>query len=97
VRRKPTASAGLTPREVEVLVLAARGATTRVVASTLDIAPKTAGNHIERIYVKIGVSSRAEAAMFAMQHGLLPSWETSQPYGVLLMSSRPPGPTVDPC
>jgi HD-GYP domain-containing protein (c-di-GMP phosphodiesterase class II) len=78
VRRKPTAPAGLTPREVEVLVLAARGATTRMVASTLGIAPKTVGNHIERIYTKIGVSSRAEAAMFAMHHGLLPSWETSQ-------------------
>ncbi|HLZ70712.1 MAG TPA: HD domain-containing phosphohydrolase [Dehalococcoidia bacterium] len=78
-RRKPTAPAGLTPREVEVLVLAARGGTTRAVATTLGIAPKTAGNHIERIYSKIGVSSRAEAAMFAMQHGLLPSWETPQP------------------
>ena len=73
-RRKPTAPAGLTPREVEVLVLAARGGTTRSVASSLGIAPKTAGNHIERIYTKIGVSSRAEAAMFAMQHGLCPTW-----------------------
>jgi HD-GYP domain-containing protein (c-di-GMP phosphodiesterase class II) len=78
-RRKPTAPAGLTPREVEVLVLAARGGTTRAVATTLGIAPKTAGNHIERIYSKIGVSSRAEAAMFAMQHGLLPSWDSRQP------------------
>jgi HD-GYP domain-containing protein (c-di-GMP phosphodiesterase class II) len=76
VRRKPSAPAGLTPREVEVLVLAARGATTRAVASSLGIAAKTAGNHIESIYTKIGVSSRAEAAMFAMQHGLLPGWET---------------------
>lgn len=71
VRHKPTAPAGLTPREVEVLVLAARGATTKAVARSLGIAPKTAGNHIERIYTKIGVSSRAEAAMFAMQHGLV--------------------------
>ena len=78
VRRKPTAPAGLTPREVEVLVLAARGGTTRAVATALGIAPKTAGNHIERIYAKIGVSSRAEAAMFAMQYGLLPSWENAQ-------------------
>jgi HD-GYP domain-containing protein (c-di-GMP phosphodiesterase class II) len=78
VRRRPTTPAGLTPREVEVLLLAARGATTRTVASALDIAPKTAGNHIERIYAKIGVSSRAEAAMFAMQHGLLPSWEIGE-------------------
>ena len=78
VRRKPTTPAGLTPREVEVLLLAARGATTRTVAATLAIAPKTAGNHIERIYSKIGVSSRAEAALFAMQHGLVPIWEQGE-------------------
>ena len=78
VRRKPSAPAGLTPREVEVLVLAARGGTTRAVAHALGIAPKTAGNHIERIYTKIGVNSRAEAAMFAMQHGLLSTWETTE-------------------
>src|SRR5205085_9913309 len=77
-RRKPTAPAGLTPREVEVLVIAARGGTTRAVATTLGISPKTAGNHIERIYSKIGISSRAEAAMFAMHHGLLPTWETAR-------------------
>jgi HD-GYP domain-containing protein (c-di-GMP phosphodiesterase class II)/DNA-binding CsgD family transcriptional regulator len=77
VRRRPSAPAGLTPREVEVLVLAARGGTTRMVASALGITPKTAGNHIERIYAKAGISTRAEAAMFAMQHGLLPSWETA--------------------
>lgn len=78
VRRKPTTPAGLTPREVEVLLLAARGATTRTVALALAISPKTAGNHIERIYSKIGVSSRAEAALFAMQHGLVPTWETGE-------------------
>ena len=73
--RCPSAPAGLTPREVEVLELAARGATTRQVASRLGIAPKTAGNHIERIYMKVGVSSRAEAALFAMQNGLLRTLE----------------------
>jgi putative nucleotidyltransferase with HDIG domain len=63
--------AGLTPRELEVLALAARGATTRQIARQLGITPKTAGNHIEHIYTKIGVSSRAEAAIFAMQHRLI--------------------------
>ena len=75
-RRKPAAPAGLTPREIEVLALASRGSTTRAVAHKLGISPKTVGNHLERIYTKIGVSTRAEAAMFAMQHGLLPDWET---------------------
>jgi HD-GYP domain-containing protein (c-di-GMP phosphodiesterase class II) len=71
VRRSPSAPAGLTPREVEVLCLAARGATTKAIASRLGIAPKTAGNHLERVYAKAGVGSRAEAAMFAMHHGLV--------------------------
>lgn len=43
----------------------------RQIARPLGITPKTAGNHIERIYAKVGVSSRAEAALFAMQHGLV--------------------------
>jgi DNA-binding CsgD family transcriptional regulator len=37
----------------------------------LVISPKTARNHIEHIYVKIGASSRATASLFAMRHGLL--------------------------
>ncbi len=70
-RRKPVAPGGLTPREIEVLARVARGATLREVGTQLGITPKTAGNHVERIYTKIGASSRAEATMFAMQHGLL--------------------------
>ena len=76
--REPAAPAGLTPREVEVLLLVARGATTRQVARALDITPKTAGNHIERIYAKIGASSRATATLFAMQHGMLATLEPLQ-------------------
>jgi HD-GYP domain-containing protein (c-di-GMP phosphodiesterase class II) len=74
-----SAPAGLTPREVEVLVLVARGATTRQVARMLDITPKTAGNHIERIYAKIGASGRSTATLFAMQHGLLATLEPVAP------------------
>jgi HD-GYP domain-containing protein (c-di-GMP phosphodiesterase class II)/DNA-binding CsgD family transcriptional regulator len=70
-RRKPSAPAGLTLREIEVLARVARGATLREVGDQLGITPKTAGNHVERIYSKIGVSSRAEATLYAMQHGLL--------------------------
>lgn len=65
--------AGLTPREVEVLTLIARGASTRQVARILGITAKTAGTHIERIYTKIGASTRSTATLFAMQHGLLES------------------------
>ncbi len=74
----PGAPAGLTPREVEVLLLVARGASTRHVARALNITPKTAGNHIERIYAKIGASSRATATLFAMQHGMLATLEPVQ-------------------
>jgi DNA-binding CsgD family transcriptional regulator len=49
-RGLPASPAGLTPREVEVLVLVARGASTREVSRTLYITPKTAGNHIEHLY-----------------------------------------------
>lgn len=67
---------GLTPRELEVLVLIARGASTRHVARTLGITPKTAGTHIERIYAKTGSSTRATATLYAVQHGLLDTLAT---------------------
>jgi HD-GYP domain-containing protein (c-di-GMP phosphodiesterase class II) len=78
-RRVPGGPAGLTPREVEVLVLLARAASTRQVARQLGITPKTAGNHIERIYAKIGASTRGAAALFAMQHGLLSTLDPIDP------------------
>lgn len=67
--------AGLTPREIEVLALIARGASTRQVANRLSITPKTAETYIERIYAKTGASTRSTATLFAMQHGLLDSTE----------------------
>ena len=62
---------GLTDREVEVLRLISRGASNRDVAHQLVISPKTAGRHVENIYAKINVSSRASAALFALQNDLL--------------------------
>ena len=67
--------AGLTPREIEVLALIARGASTRQVALKLSITPKTAETHIERIYSKTGATTRSTATLFAMQHGLLDTLE----------------------
>jgi HD-GYP domain-containing protein (c-di-GMP phosphodiesterase class II) len=63
--------ADLTDREVEVLRLIARGASNRDVAERLVISAKTVGRHVENLYRKIGVSSRAAAAVFAMEHRLL--------------------------
>jgi HD-GYP domain-containing protein (c-di-GMP phosphodiesterase class II) len=63
--------AGLTPREIEVLILISRGATTADVARNLGISRKTAGTHIERIYLKTGASSRSTATLFALRNGML--------------------------
>jgi HD-GYP domain-containing protein (c-di-GMP phosphodiesterase class II) len=62
---------GLSDREVEVLRLVARGLSNRQVAEALHISSRTAEHHVQHIYTKIGASTRAAAAMFAMQHGLL--------------------------
>ncbi|SEQ96559.1 HD domain-containing phosphohydrolase [Lentzea albida] len=70
-RRRVSGPAGLTPREVEVLVLISRGAQTGEVAERLGISRKTAGTHIERIYTKTGASSRSTATLFALRNGLL--------------------------
>ena len=63
--------AGLTEREVDVLRLIARGLANKEVAARLRISPKTVGHHVEHIYVKAGVTTRAGATLFAMEHGLL--------------------------
>ncbi|HVM40980.1 MAG TPA: LuxR C-terminal-related transcriptional regulator [Acidimicrobiia bacterium] len=69
-RRRP-GPAGLTAREVEVLVLIATGASAKQVGYVLGITPKTAATHIERIYTKCGVSTRSDATRFAIAHGLV--------------------------
>ena len=61
---------GLSDREVEVLRLVARGRTNKDVARTLGISARTVQHHVAHIYTKIGVSSRAGAALFAAEHGL---------------------------
>jgi len=71
--RRREGPGGLTAREVDVLRLASLGLSSREIATRLVISPKTARNHIEHIYVKIGVSNRAAASLFAVQHGLLPA------------------------
>ncbi len=62
---------GLSRREVEVLTLLASGLTMKQIAQRLVISKKTVDHHIQHIYSKIGISTRAAAALFAMQNGLL--------------------------
>jgi HD-GYP domain-containing protein (c-di-GMP phosphodiesterase class II) len=63
--------AGLSDREIDVLRLIARGRTNKEVAAALYLSAKTVGRHVENLYAKIGVNSRAGAAVFAMEHRLL--------------------------
>jgi HD-GYP domain-containing protein (c-di-GMP phosphodiesterase class II) len=71
--RRDTAErlAGLTPREIEVLRLIAAGYTAKEAARKLEIAPKTVDHHIQNLYSKIGVTTRAGAALYALERGLL--------------------------
>ena len=50
----------------------ARGLSNREIAEQLVLSTRTAEHHVQHVYAKIGVSSRAAAALFAMEHGLLP-------------------------
>jgi len=70
-RRRSQYPGGLTGREVEVLRLVAKGLTTRDIADRLYISAKTADHHIQHVYTKIGVSTRAAAMLWAMQHGVV--------------------------
>ena len=65
--------AGLSARECEVLGLLARGMTTKQIAGRLGISPKTCDHHIQHLYAKTGVSTRAGATLFALEHGLVSS------------------------
>jgi len=72
-RRPVRRPAGMSERECEVLGLIARGLATKQVARQLGISPKTCDHHIQRLYGKIGVSTRAGATLFALEHGLVGS------------------------
>ena len=61
----------LTSRQVEVLRLLAAGLSNREIARRLGISSRTAEHHVQDCYVRIGVSTRAGAALYAMEHGLL--------------------------
>jgi len=68
--RRKSRSAGLTAREIEVLRLVAQGRSNREIAAELFIAEKTARNHVERVYAKLGVNNRTQASLAAIDRGL---------------------------
>jgi ATP/maltotriose-dependent transcriptional regulator MalT len=65
------AAGGLTAREVEVLRLVAAGKTNAEIATALVVSDHTVRRHLQNIFVKLGVSSRAAATAFAFQHNLV--------------------------
>jgi DNA-binding NarL/FixJ family response regulator len=62
--------AGLTAREVEVLRAIARGLSTKEIARSLGVSPKTVDNHTQNVFSKIGVKTRGGATLYAIEHGL---------------------------
>lgn len=70
-RPAPPSSAGLSPREVEVLRLVATGRTNRAIAGELFLSEKTVARHLSNIFLKIDVGSRAAATAYAYEHGLV--------------------------
>jgi DNA-binding CsgD family transcriptional regulator len=66
----PACPHGLTRREGEVLRLIAAGRSNREIAAALFLSPRTAERHVANIYLKIGAHSKAEAAAYALRHGL---------------------------
>ena len=68
---KPESDDELTPREREVLVLIADGATNKEIAAKLVVSENTARNHVSHILSKLGFSRRSEAAAYAVRKGLV--------------------------
>jgi len=66
----PASPDGLTPREIEVLRLVARGFTNAEIAERLFISPLTAARHVHNLLDKTGMANRAEAVAYATRHGL---------------------------
>jgi DNA-binding NarL/FixJ family response regulator len=70
-RRQHLRPGGLSDREVEVLRLVAEGCSNPEIGRRLGISGRTAEHHVQHIYDKIGVSTRAAAVLFAVEHDLL--------------------------
>ena len=64
---------GLSPRELQVLRLVARGATNKSIAAELVLSQRTIDRHVSNIFAKLGVSSRAAATAYAYEHDLVSS------------------------
>jgi DNA-binding NarL/FixJ family response regulator len=72
VERPPVEDATdlLSPREIEILQLVARGMGNAQIAAELSISPRTAKNHLSNVLTKLGMTNRVQAAIYAVRHGL---------------------------
>jgi len=70
-RTRRAASIALSEREIEVLRLVSRERTNAAIAEALGISPKTVERHVTHIYDKLGVATRAGAAIYALENGIL--------------------------
>ena len=65
----PGDDTGLTPREQDVLALVAQGMPNRAIGEQLGITERTARTHVSNILAKLGLTSRTQAALYAVEHG----------------------------
>ena len=72
IGRRHSSPAGLSPREIEILRLIARGMSSKEIAERLTLSAKTVRNHTEHIYAKTGAANRVAASLYAVENGLLP-------------------------
>ncbi|MER5884601.1 LuxR C-terminal-related transcriptional regulator [Streptomyces sp. NPDC001941] len=64
---------GLTPKETEVVARLAAGMTNRSIARSLAVSERTVKNHLRSVFLKLGVNSRTEAALVAVEAGVVPA------------------------
>jgi DNA-binding NarL/FixJ family response regulator len=74
-RRSPELPGGLTGRELEVLLALVLGHSNQAIADALGISAKTVGHHVQHVYQKAGVRSRAAATVWAFEHDLVHATE----------------------
>lgn len=67
-----TTTFDLTPREIEILQLLVNGKTNKEMAAILTVSSKTIEFHLGNLYTKLGVRTRTEAVLWAVQSGLKP-------------------------
>jgi DNA-binding NarL/FixJ family response regulator len=76
----PRAAELLTDREREVLALVAQGLSNREIAKRLGISERTARNHVSNILLRLGLASRTQAALWAVQRGVVPAASRLDPH-----------------